>query len=204
MEQTNHENLFRKLHSLAGIIPLGIFLTFHLSANFTAVWGKDAYSVTGLIGKIPYVYLLEIFVIFLPIFFHGLYGVYIASQAKNNVTRFHYAKNWYFYFQRLTGIIAFAFIIWHVWQTKMQVAMGAVGAPDFNMMANIVANPFYLILYIIGILSAVYHFTHGIWTFLITWGITISPKSQTIFHYISIACFLILSFIGVRAILAFV
>jgi len=203
MEQANHENLFRKLHSLSGIIPLGIFLTFHLSANYTAVWGEDAYSVTGLIGKIPYVYLLEIFVIFLPLFFHGIYGAYIAFQAKNNVTRFQYSKNWFFYFQRLTGIIAFVFVVWHVWQTKVQVMTGAAAAPDFNMMAGIVSNPLSLIFYIIGILSATYHFTHGIWTFLITWGITISPKSQKICQYVTLACFIILSFIGVRAILAF-
>lgn len=198
-----HENFIRKLHSLSGIIPVGIFLMFHLSLNYSALWGEDVYNVaSGFMVNLPFKILLETFIIFVPLFFHAFYGIYIALQAKNNVGTFSYWRNWSFLFQRLTGFIAFAFVIWHVWQTRVQVALGA--EPSFQMMADIVANPIALILYIIGIVAAVYHFTNGLWTFCITWGITVSPKSQKVFQYITMAAFLGLSFIGVRAILAFV
>lgn len=197
------ENFWRKLHSLSGIIPVGVFLTFHLFLNYTATWGEEAYNTaSSFMGNLPFKLFLEAFVIFIPLIFHALYGVHIAIKSKSNVSRYSFYRNWSFFFQRVTGFVAFAFVIWHVWQTRVQVAMGAEA--DFNMMADIVANPLYLVFYIIGIVSAVYHFTNGIWTFLITWGITVSPKSQKIFQYVSIAAFLVLSFIGIRAILAFV
>lgn len=203
MGQGLTENFWRKLHSLSGIIPVGIFLTFHLFLNYTATWGVESYNMaSSFMGNLPFKLFLEAFVIFIPLIFHALYGIHIAIKSKNNVNRYRFYRNWSFLFQRLTGFIAFAFVIWHVWQTRVQVAMGAEA--DFNMMAEIISNPVYLVFYIIGIVSAVYHFTNGIWTFLITWGITVSPKSQKIFQYVSIAAFLVLSFIGVRAILAFV
>lgn len=199
----NHENFYRKLHSLAGIIPVGVFLTFHLFLNYSAVWGEDAYNTaSGFMGNLPFKYALEIFIIFLPLFYHAIYGAKIALQAKNNVGQYKYMRNWMFFFQRLTGFIAFAFVIWHVWQTRVQAELGV--HVDFNMMASIVENPLSLVLYIIGILSAIYHFTNGIWTFLITWGITVSPKSQKILQYITIALFFALSFVGLRAIFAFI
>lgn len=201
-----YENFMRKLHSFAGIIPLGVFLTFHLCANFTAIWGEDSYNgFAGFMASIPpfILFLLETFVIFLPLLFHGIYGVVIALQAKNNVGTYKYARNWFFFFQRITGIIAFLFVIWHVWQTRAQVIIGAAEHADFNMMANIVENPIALILYMIGIASATYHLANGLFTFLISWGITITPKSQKIFKIISIACFVLITFVGLRAILAF-
>ncbi|MDF2858454.1 MAG: succinate dehydrogenase, cytochrome b558 subunit, partial [Neobacillus sp.] len=132
----------------------------------------------------------------------ALYGVYIARQAKNNVSSYGYFRNWKFYLQRITGLLAFAFIIWHVWETKVQVEFSGVEA-DYNLMANIVDNWISLTLYIIGIVSCIYHFVNGIWTFLITWGITVSPHSQKVTQYISFGLFIVLTFIGIRAILAF-
>lgn len=198
-----HENFIRKLHSLSGILPVGVFLMFHLSLNYSALWGAEVYNTaSGFMVNLPFKIVLETFIIFVPLFFHAIYGVYIALQAKNNVGTYHYWRNWRFFLQRMTGFIAFAFVLWHVWQTRVQVALGA--EPSFQMMADIVANPIALILYMIGILSAIYHFTNGLWTFCITWGLTVSPKSQKVFEYITLIAFLGLSFIGLRAILAFV
>jgi len=199
-----NENFMRKLHSLSGVLPLGIFLPFHLCLNFTSLWGQETYDVAaGFLGKIPFIWVVEWVVIFIPILFHGIYGFYIARQAKNNVSQFNYARNWFFFLQRLTGIIAFLFICWHVWETRIQVALG-LGHPSWSMMSEIVASPLSLILYLIGIVSAVYHLFNGIWTFLITWGITVSPKSQKVSRFITTAGFFAFSIVGVLAILAFV
>ncbi|WP_042354066.1 succinate dehydrogenase cytochrome b558 subunit [Bacillus rubiinfantis] len=198
-----HQHFFRKLHSLLGIIPVGVFMTVHLFVNYSAVWGIDSYNkAAGFMVNLPFKYFLETFVIFLPLLFHGIYGAYIAFKSKNNVGKFNYGRNWKFFFQRLTGVIALVFIIWHVWETKAQVEFNGVEA-NYNLMAGIVDNAFALTLYIIGILSCVYHFVNGIWTFLITWGISASPKSQKITEYIAIVLFFGLAFVGIRAILAF-
>ncbi|MFN7021588.1 MAG: hypothetical protein ACK4WH_09710, partial [Phycisphaerales bacterium] len=34
-----HDFLLRRLHSLSGIVPIGVFLVFHLLTNSSIVWG---------------------------------------------------------------------------------------------------------------------------------------------------------------------
>ena len=91
--------------------------------------------------------------------------------------------------------------MWHVWQTRVQAEFGV--EPGFSMMADIVANPVFLALYIVGIVASMFHFANGIWTFLITWGITVTPKSQKVSKYATMGIFVVMSVIGVLAILAF-
>jgi succinate dehydrogenase / fumarate reductase cytochrome b subunit len=71
-------------------------------------------------------------------------------------------------------------------------------------MQGVVHNPWLLAFSILGILSATFHLANGIWSFCIVWGITISPRSQRLMEYVSLVVFVVLSFIGVRAIFAFV
>ena len=68
----------RKLHSFAGVIPLGIFLCFHMLVNYSANWGSAPYNTVGtFLAHMPYKIVLETFIIFLPLLFHALYGVYL-------------------------------------------------------------------------------------------------------------------------------
>ncbi len=46
------------------------------------------------------------------------------------------------------------------------------------MMDEIVANPLMLAFYIVGILSATFHLSNGIWSFLVSWGITQSTNNH--------------------------
>lgn len=199
----NREYFNRRLHSLLGVIPVGLFLTTHLVVNFSATKGVEAYNdAVGFMGSLPFLIFLEIFVIYLPLLYHAIYGIYIAFTAKNNVGRFSHFRNWMFVLQRITGVITFIFVVWHVWQTRIAAAFGA--EVNFDMMANIVDNPLVLAFYILGIVSAVFHFANGLWSFLVSWGITMSPRSQQISTYVTMGIFVVISIIGVRAILAFV
>lgn len=193
----------RRLHSLLGVIPLGVFLIQHLLVNFTATYSEEAFNLAaGIMGNLPFVILLEIFIIYLPILFHGIYGIYIAFTAKNNVGRYGTYRNWMFLLQRISGVVAFIFIAVHVYQTRIQVFLGE--EVNFQMVEQIVANPFWLVFWIVGVVATVFHFANGLWTFMITWGITQSDKSQQVMSYIAILIFLVISTIGVMAIFAFV
>ncbi|MGG6431001.1 succinate dehydrogenase cytochrome b558 subunit [Anoxybacillus sp. D401a] len=199
----NREFFYRRLHSLLGVIPVGLFLTQHLVVNHFATRGADAFNkAAAFMEQLPFRYFLEIFVIFLPLLFHAIYGLYIAFTAQNNVSRYGYFRNWMFMLQRLTGIITLIFVVWHVWETRIQAALGA--EVNYDMMANIVANPFMLAFYIVGIVSAVFHFANGLWSFFVSWGITVTPRSQQISTYVTMGIFVALSIVGIRAILAFV
>ena len=197
--------IWSKLHSLLGVIPVGLFLVFHLSLNFTAVGGEDFYNkAVGMMDYVPHALLLamEWIIIYIPLMFHAFYGVYIAFIAKFNAKRFSTFRNWMFTLQRFTGIFLVVFVAWHIFQTRIQKALGEeVG---FDMMADIVANnPLMLIFYIVGILSATFHLSNGLWSFLVSWGITQSKQSQKIVTYISMVFFVIISIMGVWAILSF-
>ncbi len=200
----DREFLWRRLHSLLGVIPVGLFLVFHLSLNFTAIGGEEVYNdATGLMELVPHslLLLMEWVIIYIPLLFHALYGVYIAFTATHNTKRFSTFRNWMFRIQRMTGIFLVIFIAWHIFQTRIQKAFGAT--VDWNMMEEIVDNPWMLLFYILGILSATFHLSNGIWSFLVSWGFTQSKSSQRVATYVSMAIFVILSVMGVVAICSF-
>jgi succinate dehydrogenase / fumarate reductase cytochrome b subunit len=198
----NMEFFTRRLHSLLGVIPVGIFLIQHLVVNHFATQGPEAFNKAAhFMESLPFRYALEAFIIFLPILFHAIYGLYIAFTAKNNVSNYGYFRNWMFLLQRVSGVVTLIFIAWHVWETRIQVFFGA--EVNYEMMANIVANPAMLAFYIVGIVSTVFHFANGLWAFGVSWGLTVTPRSQRISTYVTLGVFVALAFVGVRAILAF-
>ncbi|WP_042345467.1 succinate dehydrogenase cytochrome b558 subunit [Bacillus massiliigorillae] len=200
----NNEFAKRKLHSLLGVIPVGLFLVVHLTVNFMATKGEGAFNkAVEFMESLPYLIVLEVVLIFLPLLYHAIYGVYIAFTAKPNNGRFGFFRNWMFLLQRVTGILTFIFLIWHVWETRLAKAIYDTTL-DFNMMADILSNPAMLAFYIVGVISAIFHFANGLWTFCITWGITVSPRSQRISTYVTMIIFVLLSVVGVMALLAFV
>lgn len=177
MADQNHF-LIRKIHSLLGIIPIGIFFTEHMVVNAMAMSGIETWEKAAqAVHNMPLKTVLEILFIFLPLAFHGIYGLYIAFGAKNNATKYNYTHSWMFYLQRITAFILFAFIIWHVLDLKAFDIWGPEGPGA--LMGQYLANPINVILLAIGATAGALHFANGLWTFLISWGITIGPKAQS-------------------------
>ena len=198
------EFYWRRLHSLLGLIPVGLFLVFHLLVNFQATKGVEAFNeAAGLVEKMPFLLVLEWVVIYIPLMFHAFYGVYIAFTAKSNLKRFGTTRNWFFMLQRLSGIFLVIFIAWHIWQTRLQKTL-ADAEVNYDMMADIVSNRSMLAFYIVGIIAATFHLSNGIWSFLVSWGITQSKQSQKVATWVTMIFFVLLSVVGVMAILAFV
>lgn len=199
----NREYFYRRLHSLLGVVPIGLFVVQHLIINHFIVYGEESFNkAAGFMGNLPFVLALEILVIYLPLIFHAVLGVYIVFTAKNNVGSYSFGRNWLFFFQRITGIITLIFVVWHVWQTRIQVALGTAEV-NAEMMQNILTQPFYFWFYIISILAVVFHLANGLWGFAVTWGIAQSPRSQQIITYFTVLVFVVVSFIGIRTIIVF-
>lgn len=183
--------------------PGWCLLTQHLIVNNFATRGAEAFNkAAGFMELLPFRYALEIFIIFLPILYHAIYGLYIAFTAKNNAVSYGYFRNWMFVFQRISGIVTLIFISWHVWETRIQAMLGK--EVNYDMMADILNNPAMFAFYLVGVVSTIFHFANGLWTFCISWGITVSPRSQRISTYVTLAIFLGLSYVGVSALLAFI
>lgn len=192
----------RRLHSLLGVVPIGLFLIEHLITNFAATKGPEEFQkAVAFIQGMPFVFYLELFLIWIPILFHAVYGVYIAFQARNNPVQYGYFRNVMFTLQRYTGLITFVYIAWHVWETRVQVAFGA--EVNFDMMASILSSPWMVAFYIVGVLATVFHFSNGLWGFFVTWGIAVGPRAQQVVSMITIVLFFVLAAISLAAIFAF-
>ena len=50
-----------------------------------------------------------------------------------------------------------------------------------------------LAFYIIGVVAASFHLANGMWSFCVSWGITVGPKAQRISTYVWMILFVILS-----------
>ncbi|HLR15315.1 MAG TPA: succinate dehydrogenase cytochrome b558 subunit [Bacillota bacterium] len=199
----HREFFYRRLHSLLGVIPIGLFVIQHLIVNHFAVYGEEEFNkAANFMGNLPFVLVLETFVIYLPILFHAVLGVYIVFVARNNVKRYGYLRNWLFMLQRVTGIITLIFIVWHVWQTRVQVALGNVEV-NYSLMEDILSSPVMVVFYMVGILSTTFHLANGLWGFSVSWGILQSPRSQRVITYGTLLVFVVISYIGIRSIIKF-
>jgi succinate dehydrogenase / fumarate reductase cytochrome b subunit len=194
--------LWHKLHSLSGIVPIGIFLLQHLIANSYALRGPAAYNtVIKVFGYLPFVIFLEIGVIYLPILYHSIYGFYIAAYGQANLGRYSYGRNWMYFLQRASGVIAFFFISYHIWNTSIQKYIHGEGAISYASMAGQFADPTHFAIQFIGIVATVFHFTNGLWNFCIRWGLTISARSQRLNSYFCWGLFALFTLMGLATLI---
>jgi len=196
----------RKLHSLLGIVPIGAFLCFHLWENSLAHRGAEYFTehVVLKIENMRFVTVMEILFIALPILFHGIYGLIIWWQSRSNVSQYGYFRNWMYVLQRITGAIAFVFILLHVWETRIQVLLGNLPKEDlYEKMITVFSSTWLQIWYGIGIAASVIHFANGIWLALITWGITIGVRSQKISTVVCAGIGVVVFALGMGALFGF-
>jgi succinate dehydrogenase / fumarate reductase cytochrome b subunit len=203
----DHSFLWRRLHSLSGVLPLGAFLCYHVFENLSALRGPAAYNemVNDVNTLLPRTFFfgLELVTIVLPLAFHALYGVWVAATGRPNVGRYAYASNWAYLAQRITGIIALLFLLVHVgtlrtWVTLLGNHLAPVppvtadgldlvtyrdvaahlGNPASLGVQSILAGDHIFALYIVGTLCTIWHFTYGLKGFCWTWGIAVGRLAQ--------------------------
>ena len=204
--------LLRKLHQLTGIVPLGMFFFVHMYTNSTAMNGAAVFNKhVQDIHDMPYLLFIEIFGIFLPLLFHSVYGILISAEAKPNITNYGFARNWFYFFQRATGIFLFFFILFHV----LNFRFGLV--PYLNMTPvagnadkafGIVSGEFHItwvmVLYIFGVLATAWHLAYGFFLFAVDWGIVIGERAQKLAGYACIGFGIVLLAVGINAAVAFI
>jgi len=201
-----HSFFWRRMHSLSGIVPIGAFLVEHIVSNFETWNGPLAYAQqVKFLNALPLVRVLEWTFIFIPLAFHALYGVYIAFRGRVNVNVYPWAGNWGYIAQRVTGIIALLYIGYHVWSQRFH----GISLPDhpgaaFHKVQAELANPWILAAYIIAMIATTWHFAYGIWLFAAKWGITPGDVARKRFGYACAAFGVILLFMGLASIWAFI
>src|SRR4029434_2421605 len=194
----------RRLHSLLGFIPIGAFFLEHIYSNAISLQGAGPYNemAQGLM-KIPYLPVIEISVIGLPLLFHIVLGIIIYLSSKSNVLQYGHLNNWRYFLQRVTGLIGVVYIGYHVWETRINATMSGQHV-SWERMQAILSTPWVFWFYLVGVISLTYHFANGIWTFLITWGVTITARSQKLAIYACAGLFAALSAVWMQILFNFV
>ena len=204
--------VFRKLHQLTGILPLGVFLLEHFYTNSKAMTGPaDFNNAVRDLQSIPYIIFIEIGGIFIPLIYHAVYGLFITWEARPNNLAYPYPRNWFFTIQRITGLILFFFITFHVLNFRLGVIPGlnevsVAHAPmqAFDIVSREFRMPIIFVVYLIGILATVWHLANGLWLFAVDWGIVIGERAQRYTGYACIAFGLLLLLVGINAQVAFI
>jgi len=204
--------VLRKLHQLSGIVPLGLFILEHFYTNSKALNGAVAFNkAVEELQSIPYIVLVETFGIFIPLIYHAVYGMVITIEARPNNLNYPYPRNWFYLIQRITGVILFFFITFHVLNFRFGMIPGLNSVsvarhPDqaFGIVGGEFRNASIFLIYVIGITATVWHLANGIWLFLVDWGITIGERAQRLTGYACIAAGAVLLFVGINAAVAFI
>lgn len=193
----------KKLHSLTGVMPIGVFLLEHFWTNSFAIYGPQEFDeAVKKLQSLPYVIFLEVGMIVIPILYHAIYGFVISWQGRPNQFQYPFMRNWMYTLQRVTGMILFFYIGWHVYETRVTMAIRGETI-TFDYMAQILNHPLVIVFYMAGILSAVFHFANGLWSFMIGWGITTTVKSMRYSGYFCTGFGIFLGLIGINSFLGF-
>lgn len=203
-----HHFLLRRLHSLTGIVPVGVFLIMHLTTNSTIAWGGLNGRAHGdgwfdravatfqheveFINELPLLLLMEV-TLWVSIAFHSILGVYYAMTASPNNSHYKYGGNARYTLQRLTGYFGIFFIFYHIatlrWGWSWLVPGGTKWSHEYASSTLAAAlqggtegmtgwGIAVSIFYFVGVSALVFHFANGLWTAAITWGITLSRTAQ--------------------------
>jgi succinate dehydrogenase / fumarate reductase cytochrome b subunit len=198
--------LWRRLHSLSGIFPIGAFLLEHFFSNAFATNGGAAYNenvrfLTGL----PFVLLLEVTFIYIPLAFHAGYGFWIWWRGESNVAEYPWIGNWMYTLQRYTGIVAFFYMGYHIWTmrfsgahiiTHSEIAYAKVWAE--------LQNPWIVAFYVAGLACASFHFAYGIWLFAAKWGLIVGEQGRKRFAMVCVVIGVALAGMAAVSVYAFV
>jgi succinate dehydrogenase / fumarate reductase cytochrome b subunit len=211
---TRHEFAIRRLHSLTGIVPLGLYMVIHLTTNASLLNGSETFQRAVYLIHSPgkLLPLIEWGGIFLPLIFHAVIGVWIARTGRTNDSQYRFASNRRYTWQRWTGLVAFVFLFvhvlhlhgWfhaHIWLDVIR-PLGFGSFRPYNAASTLVEAMqgwVWPAFYLVGVLCCVYHLANGLWTAGITWGLWISPQAQARATKVCTAFGLLMAVVGAAA-----
>jgi succinate dehydrogenase / fumarate reductase cytochrome b subunit len=206
------ENFFwHKVHSATGIVPVGFYMLQHLTLNSFTLAGPDKFNgVLHFFESLPKHLLLamEVLVIWIPLLFHAVYGLFIVNRGQANYFegKYKWAENRMYTLQRWSGLFLFLFLAFHVATTTVaKYIAGSSTVIEYASWQQKLTSYGYalFIVYVIGVLAASYHLSYGVWNFCIRWGITISEKAQQRIQKFSAGMFVAVTLLGWAVLVGF-
>ena len=161
--------------SLSGFF-LMTFLAVHAIANFTILFGQEAYNtVCNFMDTNPVVQVM-VPVLALGVFIHIVYAVYLTLSNLRARGAINYAisnkgkaSSWASRNMFVLGLVIIGFLclhLFHFW-AKMQLQHFIGGEAETNpygLVKQLFQNPVYCLIYWIWLAALWFHLTHGCWS----------------------------------------
>ncbi|MET0413240.1 MAG: hypothetical protein ABW217_18180 [Polyangiaceae bacterium] len=197
---------WRRLHALAGAVPLGAFMLLHLIAQSAALGGRDGFVRSLSRPGSATLLALEVALVYLPLGFHAGYGLLASvGQMRAEQRRILPARG---PLQRRTlqlgtGIVVGVFLLVHVWQFRVRLWTGGLEPGDFfdELCASLSSTalggvPLTALGYLIALAAVAFHFSSGLHGAVRTWGITLSARAARVTSGLFVALGVLLFVLG--------
>lgn len=195
----------KRLQIWTGVVPIGLFLLSHLATNARAIAGAEMFdSAAAQIARIPYRVAIEIGAIALPMLFHVALGVMLGMTPQAAGDTRGYPRPWMLIAQRATGFFLVIYVVFHVSATRLSLPRLRGTQELFDLMARQLENPLVFAFHAAGVLAAAYHFGNGFVGLAGPWGLNVGPRGQAAAARLGFGAFIVLSLLGLHALLAFV
>lgn len=195
----------KRLQIWTGVLPVGLFLLSHLVTNTRAIAGAEVFDrAAAQIWRIPNLVAIEVVAIALPMLLHVALGIMLGLTPQAAGDTVGYPRPWMLVAQRASGFFLVVYVVFHVSATRLSVAR-LRGAQDlFDLMARQLEHPGVLAFHAAGVLAAAFHFGNGLTALAGPWGLNAGPRARALAPRIGLASFVVLSLVGLLALLAFV
>ncbi len=182
-----------RLASFAAVVPLGVWLFFHLWNNLAAFAGASAWEASVTTYSSPVAQLITGCVVLVPLVLHAIWGVARLFTSQPNNTHYGAYANLKYLLQRLAGIGVFFFLGAHLWLAMIHPRLTTGRGEAFADIAHEMRfNPPTLVVYLLGTLGVAFHLANGLQTAATGWGLVSSQAALKRMEWIVIAVFLLL------------
>jgi succinate dehydrogenase / fumarate reductase cytochrome b subunit len=145
--------LFRRLHSIAGLFFI-LFLIEHMLTNSTAALfvseeGSGFVRAVNFLQSLPYLPLIEFFLLAVPIAIHAFLGIWYFTEARftsfpSNGSKPYlpFIRNYFFTWQRLAALILVVGVTAHVASMRfIQRPTALDNTPETKYVITVAADP---------------------------------------------------------------
>ncbi|MDB4940595.1 MAG: Succinate dehydrogenase cytochrome b558 subunit [Labilithrix sp.] len=187
-----------RLFSLSGVLPLGVFVLLHVFFGATTLLASAHDLLLGVLhrpGINGVMTFLEVVLVLLPLLFHAGYGI-VRSLSRQSAGEPHaYGNDLMRALERVSGVVVLAFVVWHVWQTRVPTLTGRLGPHGYataltaQLSTTNAGIPWTAFGYLVGIAATLFHLVNGVPSFCATWNVSRSRQLPAIGKTVGIVLF---------------
>ncbi|MBN1656189.1 MAG: hypothetical protein JXA30_20640 [Deltaproteobacteria bacterium] len=169
----------KRLHSFSGILPLSVYLIYHLWVNWAALYSRERWvdRVTWIESHCePTVEIL----FFLSLTLHVFLGLGRKIESDHPL----FVSTSLRRIQRTTGFASLLFIglhLFHLWPLRSGPQQTV--RDSYAALWSGLSEPGCLALYLVGITVVYFHFAHGLSRAAVSWGLISSERSLRAVYY---------------------